>query len=882
MTTFVYTDLQDSTVFWEREPEPMVPAMARHDELIESAVGAAGGVVVKHTGDGILSAFGDAAAGVRAAVAMQRGLAEVAWPTSLPLRVRIGVHTGRATPHKGDYYGVEVARAARVMDAGHGGQVLVSGPAWSAASGVDPEVGVLALGPHVLKGLREPEELLQVVAPGLGREFPPLRAASLAVHNLPPERTPFIGREGDLERVAAALGAATVVTLAGPGGVGKSRLARAVGRERLGRDRDGVFTVDLGALDDPDLLTGRVAAVVDMPTGGEPVDRPTLVAYLAPRSLLLILNDVEHLADAVADFVDDLLAAAPALRLLLTSREALGVPGEQVVTVDPLPVDDRDPTGGPAVRLFLDRVAAAGADPDEIAVADVVALCRRLDGLPLAIELAAASGAHLAPAEILAQLDAGVGLGGRRRTGGRWGSLDETLGWSYDRLDPPLQAAFRAVSVFQGEFSADRAAAVLGDGVDAVAATRLLAGLAATSLLTRHRHEGVPVHRLLGVVRDFAHGRAVEAGDAALLAERHRDRLLAEAESVDWPRRTNSTRWALALERSLDDHRAALDQATAAGRLDLVARHLSSLCGLWWVLPHADEGRERFDRLGQPDDPALAAATAMAGAAASIGGDDFVRSRELLDLAITRLDGRTLPIEPIVWGFRGVTELGRLDAGLALLDRGRVADTTSAWAPFLDHFEGDLRLMAGQVGEAHDAYDRALAAFDWDEYLWWATAGLSCQAAALHLRGEHDRSVEAGRAAVDLAAGEPRLLSTAGRAVVVAYPLAALGADAEAAELLVASLAAGREQQHLTWARGEALGGVAGLAHHRGDHDVAGTLLGFTADSGQAFRSPWQFALHVQYARQHEAVTGQAPDAAGAGIDEAVALAERYLATVGQ
>jgi hypothetical protein len=337
----------------------------------------------------------------------------------------------------------------------------------------------------------------------------------------------------------------------------------------------------------------------------------------------------------------------------------------------------------------------------------------------------------------------------------------------------------------------------------------------------------------------------------------------------------------LAAERALDDHRAAIDHSAAEGRPDLVVRHVSALCGLWWMLPHAEEGTQRLEVAGDPADEALGVAALMVRAAASLGSDDFAQSRELLVAATERGAGLGLSFEPLLWGFRAVTELGRQARGLAHLAVGRAADADAEWGPFLDHCEGDLRLMAGDVREALVAYDRELAASDWDEYLWFATSALSTKAVAHHLQGEHDLAVTVGQAAVDLAAAEPRLLSSTGRSVIVAYPLAAQGQVQQAAALLTSCFSTSREHAHLQWARGEPLGGVAGLAHHRGDHDVAGTLLGVTAASGQAFRSPWQFALQVHYARAHEAATGAPPTDGGLSVDQAVSLAEEYVAAIG-
>jgi predicted ATPase/class 3 adenylate cyclase len=874
--SFVFTDVEGSTQLWDAEPEAMTDALDRHDRVLTAAIRAQHGEVVKHTGDGLLAVFDEAAAAVSAAIDAQRALATEVWPTGRPLRVRIGVHTGLASERNGDYFGLEVSRAARIMDAGHGGQILLSEATWSAAApGLAAEVTRRELGAHHLKGVREPEALHQVAAPGLETSFPPLRTTHLVAHNLPVERTPLVGREVDLERIDGLLSTGPVVTLTGPGGVGKSRLARAVGRAWLGRCADGVFVVGLGPVDDADLLVGRVASALGMPTDGSPVNRQMLVDYLSPLSLLLLVDDAEHLADAVVALMDDVTASAPEVRVVVTSREVLGLAGERVVAIDPLDVGP----GGAAVRLFLERSDAAGAATADLDA--VLALCRRLDGLPLAIELAAGNAAQLEPGQILEQLDAGLGLASRHgRSGGRWASLDDMLAWSYDLLDADHRAALRALSVFSDGFTVEQATAVLGPTADPVRTGALLADLAAASLVGRRRSEDRTDHVLLGVLRAFARDRARDEGETSTLAARHRDRFLAEAESRSWPVRCNSTRGALEAERHLDDHLRSIAHSRDEGRDDLALRALASLGAVWWMLPYADECRALLDTSPLPEDDELAAEVLLIQAATAIVSDNFVGSRTLLAEATARATGRGFGVEPMIWGFRAATELSDLSSGLALLATGRSVDVDGAWAAFFDHFEGDLYLMYGDAESARAAYDRALATYDWDEYLWWATSALSCQAMAHHLRAEDDEAIAVGRTAVDLAATEPRLLSASARAVVVACPLAAQGEVTAAAALLSTCLAAAREHRHLTWAKGEPLGGVAALAHHHGDHAIAGDLLAVVEREGLALRSPWQFALHVHYVREHATVTDEPPPSTPLALDDGVDLAEGYLAAL--
>ncbi len=395
--TFLFSDIEESARAWDRAEDEMAAALARHDELLTTAIEGNRGTLVKSTGDGVMAVFGDAARAVEAAVSAQRAVADEAWPTPEPLRVRMGLHTGTAEERDGDYFGVAPTRAARIMAAAHGGQVLVSG---ATAGLLAADVDLIDLGEHPLKGLEQPEHVHQLLAPGLREDFPPLRTARVARHNLPPERNRFVGRNEELVAVQKALEERRITTLTGVGGCGKTRLAVEVARRATERFSDGVFLVDLTTVSDQELIPGTALAALSVPSnvtsGRSP--REGLLAYLAHQHLLLLLDNCEHLVDGCADLVDEIVDTCPDVTVLATSREALEVDGEQTYRVPSLGIPDDDGAAmeGDAVRLFVERATAVHPDFDatEENGAAVVEICRRLDGIPLAIELAAARVSH--------------------------------------------------------------------------------------------------------------------------------------------------------------------------------------------------------------------------------------------------------------------------------------------------------------------------------------------------------------------------------------------------------------------------------------------------------------------------------------------------------
>ena len=425
--TFLFTDIEGSTRLWEQHPQAMAEALARHDAILVGAVESSGGHVVKTTGDGLFAVFGRAEPALAAALTAQRSLVGAAWDPSCELRVRMGLHTGDAEFRDRDFHGSAVNRAARLTSAGHGGQVLVSGATASLVGGRLPDrAELLSLGEHRLRDLGQPEVLYQLCHPDLPRRFPPLRTLDAFPGNLPLQVSSFIGRERELARIVAALDEARAVTLTGVGGVGKTRLALQAAARVLPRFREGAWLVELAPVRDPDGVPGALAVVFGVSVRFGMTLQESLAEFLRTKQLLVVLDNCEHLLEPVAELVEFLLHSCAGLVVLATSREGLAVDGERILPVPSLP--SPSPDAGPeaagqadAVRLFVERARAV--DPDFSLttenIAAVVQVCRRLDGVPLAIELAAARVVAMSPAELVEGLVRRFDtLAGGRQAGG--------------------------------------------------------------------------------------------------------------------------------------------------------------------------------------------------------------------------------------------------------------------------------------------------------------------------------------------------------------------------------------------------------------------------------------------------------------------------------
>ncbi len=528
MLVFLFTDLESSTRLWETYPETMGADLARHDRILEAGVEAHGGSVVKTTGDGMLATFGDVDSSLEACVEIQRSLAAEAWETPEPLRVRIGVHVGEAEARAGDFYGTAVNRAARIMDAGHGGQVLVS----SAAIGVLAErsFDLVDLGPHRLKDLSDPEQLHQLVAPGLERDFPPLATLAGTPNNLPVQVSEFIGRVEALRAATELLERPTVrlLTLVGPGGTGKTRLALQLAAESLERYPEGVFFVDLSDEREPDGGFEAIVRELGLTGAREGTPLQVLRAKLREGHRLLVLDNLEQVTGIGAG-VAELLATCPGLEVVGTSREMLALRGEQAFPVPTLGVpevgDEADTVAGcEAIRLFVERARAVRPDfaLDGTNTDAVAEITRTLDGLPLAIELAAARLQLFGAGELADRIRERIDVLGRgnRDVPARQQTLHGAVEWSYELLDDQECRLFEALSVFPSA-RLDEIEAVVGrvhPGVDVLGS---LGSLVAKSLV-RRVDDGGSRFSMIRVIREYAAGRlAADPETRAAVSEAH-------------------------------------------------------------------------------------------------------------------------------------------------------------------------------------------------------------------------------------------------------------------------------------------------------------------------------------------------------------------------
>jgi predicted ATPase len=561
--TFLFTDVEGSTRRWEADADEMRIALAAHDEVLRGAIEGHGGFMFKHTGDGVCAAFASPRSAVDAAVAAQR---------QLELPVRMGLATGEAELRAGDYFGAVLNRAARVMAAGHGGQILLAESTAGLLSGVD----LVDLGPRRLRDLPTPIGVFQVRAEGLRTEFPPLRGLDASPGNLRAATTSFIGRESEVAELQAVVKAHRLVTLTGVGGVGKTRLAVEVAARLADEFPDGVWFFELAAVTDPAAVPDAVAALLGITQQPGRSVAESVASALEGRVRLLVFDNCEHVVDSVADLVEAILAASATVKILATSREGLGVSDEQLWRVPSLDVNFG--TESAAVNLFLDRAHSVVSDfslaqPGEAAA--VVEICRRLDGIPLAIELAASRMASMTAGEVRDRLGQRFRLlVGSRRGLERHHTLRHAVAWSYDLLDDAEKALLDRCSVFAGGFDLESACAVAGfpDAADDFAVLDLLDALVRKSLLVADRSSGRTRFSMLETIRQFAEEQLVARGEAFEIRAAHARHFAGREADIlarwDSPRQREAYDWFTVEFANL---RTAFRWAADQGDLDIAA-----------------------------------------------------------------------------------------------------------------------------------------------------------------------------------------------------------------------------------------------------------------------------------------------------------------------
>ncbi len=871
--TFVLSDIEGSTRRWQEDEAGMRQALARHDAIIRSAMEARAGYVVKHTGDGLMAVFASAPEAIAAAVDAQRALQSADWG-ALALLVRMAIHSGEADERDGDYFGSTVNRVARLLAAAHGRQILVSSAA--AALGeerLDRSVTLADVGEHRLRDFDRAERVLQACAEGIARDFPPLRAATSQLRGFPATRTRIIGRERLLGEIAARLERGTLVTLTGVGGSGKTRAAIEAARRAGPRFSDGATFVDLSPLGDGALIAQTVASAVGVPDASAGVSgTDALLAFLTERRMLLVLDNCEHLIDGCAEIVDRLLAACPHVKVLATSREGLAVEGESMLAVPSLdlPGDGRAAADAEAVQLFVERAAAARTDLDVLArhEAAVVDICRRLDGIPLALELAAAQLAHFTPEEVAARLDDRFRLlaGGRRRIQ-RQATLQAAVDWSYDLLSQPERTLLARLSTFAGGFTLDAAEGVcVGGAIAPGRVPALLASLVAKSLVAATTHERATRYRLLETIRLYAAERLVESGEAEAVRRRHRDWYLAWNEALDSPCWLAGLRPASdfpLIERELDNVRAALAWSEQEGRRDLVARLAAGAELGWAIRCNQDEGLRwiALARSAPLGDPVLDARCALADCWLTMQRGHFMQLPEKSRIALEAAERaglvaarRPQAVGPLVLaGFCKVYD--EPEAGRELIRRGcEIAEGCG-----LPGIAAGVRGYTGMILLSERRYDDAIAVLEpiaqaahagesrfFDSY--FATELVL----AHHLSERHDEAVRVGSSwMLSIAAGTPEpMVETLARATLALARAGAGAVDPELAELL--ALFAQARRDRLPVVSHYVLTFAAAVLALRGDDEPASTILAAargTVGREAPWRTPGHYAVYRHYGR---------------------------------
>ena len=609
--TFLFTDIEGSTRLLQQLGDRYADVLATHHRLLRAAIQDAHGHEMDSQGDALFAAFPRAKDALLAAVAAQRAVQAHAWPDGITVRVRMGLHTGEPLCGETGYVGMDVHRAARIAAAGHGGQVLVSDVTQGLIARDLPEgVSLRDLGEHRLKDLAGPHRLFQVVTADLPGDFPALRSLNAHPNNLPIQLTSFVGRVREIAEIKALLSKARLVTLSGSGGAGKTRLALQVAADVVEGYPDGAWLAEFAPIVEPALVPKTVASALGVPEQPGRDMTETLIDAVRPKALLLVLDNCEHLLAACADLAAALLRASPQVRILATSREGLGVPGETLWRVPSLSLPDIDrlPSSEDlvlyeAVRLFVDRAVATapGFTVTRENAPALAQVCQRLDGIPLAIELAAARVKVLAVEQIATRLDDRFRLltGGSRMVLPRHQTLRAALDWSYALLSDRERLVLDRLSVFAGGWTLEAAEAICsGGGVEASDMLDLLAQLVDKSLVQTDSQAGQVRYRLLETVRQYGRDRLRDRGADDGTLRRHRDFFLELAERASWDLTgPDSVRWLDRLEGEHDNLRGAFAMSLGAGNLEEAARLAVALHWFWQFRGHFEEGWERLTEL---------------------------------------------------------------------------------------------------------------------------------------------------------------------------------------------------------------------------------------------------------------------------------------------
>jgi predicted ATPase/class 3 adenylate cyclase len=632
--TFLFTDIEGSTHLLQALGGSVYGmALERHAAIVRQALSEQGGVEVSTEGDAFFAAFQSASKAVAAAVSLQRRLADEPWPNGSTVKVRIGLHTGEGRLGGDNYVGLDVHRAARIATAGHGGQVLLSGASRGLVEGALPEgVTLRDLGTHRLKDLDQPEHLAQLVITDLDQAFPAIRTLETP-SNLPAELTSFVGRQHEIDEASDLLASNRLLTLTGPGGSGKTRLALHIAAAVLPTFGDGVFFVGLAALTDPALVGSTVARTLGLTEQSARPDIDLLKEHLEPRQMLLVLDNLEHLPGA-AGVIEELLAVAPRLTVLATSRSSLKVYGEQEFAVPPLQLPAPNAAREAeltskyeAVALFVQRARAVRPDfrITDDNVGAVAEICIRLDGLPLAIELIASRIRLLEPGEILARFDEGLPLsiGGARNLPERQRTLRGAIEWSVGLLGASQRLLLCRLAIFSGGCTLDAAEAICNpDGELRIDTVDAVAGLVDQSLVRRTAQAGETRFGMLETIREYGREQLEADGSILQVGRQHltyfRELAQSGEEHFLGP---DQVRWLDRFEREKDNVRAALRRAVETGLTDEALLLAAAVWRFWFQRGYLREGRVWLEQLIDLEPNAVSSSRAKACTA--LGGLTF-------------------------------------------------------------------------------------------------------------------------------------------------------------------------------------------------------------------------------------------------------------------
>jgi predicted ATPase/class 3 adenylate cyclase len=711
--TFLFTDIEGSTQLLRHLGSRYRELLADHHRLMRLAIAAGGGAEVDTAGDGFFVAFASATRALSGAVQAQRAMSSHRWPDGVSVRVRMGLHTAEAVPVNDRYVGLDVHRAARIAAAGHGGQILVSATTARLIS-EDNELALVDLGQHRLKDLPGEERIFQVTVDGLPSRFPPLASIDAARTNLLDKVSSFVGRETEMDQASELFRDHRVVTLTGPGGTGKTRLAIKVGKGLIPLFPDGVWMIPLAPVTSDEAVPQACLDALGLHEQAGRALVETLIEYLQQGVELVLLDNCEHLLGAAARLVAHIVEHCPDVAVLATSREPLRVAGEKVFPVPALGVPPPNVTSVAelnrfdSVRMFVERAAAAssGFAIDAGNAADIATLVRRLDGIPLALELAAARVGSLSVDQIVRRLgdsfellrDRGSATEARHRT------LSATVAWSHDLLSPEEQTVFRRLSVFRGTFDLDAAEHVAADVAlaDTADITDVVGALVDRSLVVAERGTGGYRYRMLEVVRHYAGTQLREAGEEAATRDRQAEWVEDQVGPALWP--VNPTpAWYSARMTDYHNIEAAHDWLVQTGRTAAALRMTVALGWLWYNEGYWTEGRTRVSSsLALPDDgESLSIARAEACVVAALLAfrqGDYEESLELADTAV-RLAGDDSPT---------LCATARTTRALALLPAERIDEATDMARSVLayarsqegDWFVGAVLIAVGRVAMA--------------------------------------------------------------------------------------------------------------------------------------------------------------------------------------